>query len=407
MLRLRFLSALLSAVVIMSASVESMALFTSRDPGRADLGVLNQQQLNRKEADIAFSETELSIADVNIIKSGSSSRNKVRLTVQLTNNSFTEIERGQDAGGWVLELPEGARAYIANDVKRGDRELVLAIEGLASDDNDSYIVVAVPGSVVLNKTESVVKSRINTDAPWEILSSQYEAIEVEEPEEEEPEETEEVHEEDEEDTSEEEEKAVRKLSSDAEELSEEEIKAVKDDLVASLKGKAAAYREITIDSDKFISAEAMEEIYDYAIDAGKTDTQLANVCLLFVNHNDEGNTDSRLYVPFRNLVLEGNGINPVITKDMEKENMKEIGDLFKQKSGKEGQVIFLEHDLPFGADTGVVTAVEGEASTNRYKILYAYDEETKSFSKFPGNYEVDSSGYLHFFTDAGGYFVLA
>ena len=405
MLKLRFLSALLSAVVIMSVSVESMALFTSRDPGKADLGVLNQQQINRKAADVAFSETELSIADVNIIKSGSKSRNKVRLTLSLTNNSFTEIKKGQDAGGWVLGLPAGARAYIAADVKRGDTELILSVEGISSDDNEDYIVVAVPGSVILNKTEKTVKSRINTAAPWEVLSSSYEEIEIEEPMKEEQEESAEEPESKEEEKTEA--KEEKKSSLKSEEVSDEEIQKIKADLVSSLKGKAAAYREITVDTDKFISPEAMEEIYDYAIDAGKTDMQLANVCLLFIQHNDEGNTDSRLYVPFKNLVLEGNGINPLITRGSEEKNMKEIAELFKKKAGKEGQVIFLEHNLPFGADTGVVTALDGEVSSNRYKILYAYDEETESFSKFPGNYEVDSYGYLHFFTDAGGYFVLA
>ena len=384
MFRLRFLSAMLSVVLIMSASLEASALFTSRDPREADLGVLNQQQLNRKEADIAFLDTKLMINGVSILNSGSSSENEINLVLHLDNNSFVEISKGQDVGGWIINKPEGVAASVAEDVERGSQELSLNIRGV-SEGADDLIVLGIPNTVLSKKSDKIVKSQDNANASWQMLSPSYvpdelsDKVEVKK------------------------EKKVRRES----EVTDTELLSIKQELVSVMQGGSAAYREIVIENGGYISDDGLEEIYDYALDAGKSELQLANVCLLFVETDADERTDTRMYVPFKNLVNSGNGINPAVIKDEDNEKIKEVSQLFSSKMGKEGQVILVENKESFGSSVGIVTKLSGDADSLKKKTLYTYDEESGTFSKFKGNYEVDPASFLHVFSESGGYFILA
>lgn len=384
MFRFRFLSAMLSVVLIMSASLEASALFTSRDPREADLGILNQQQLNRKEADIAFLDTKLIIDNVSVVNSGSESENEINLMLRLDNNSFTEISKGQDVGGWIINRPEGISASVAEDVERGSQKLCLKITGVASKDLDNLIVLGIPNTVLSKKSDKTVKSQDNAHASWKILSSSYVpdesgAVEV---------------------------KKEKKVRNDSE-VTDTELLSIKQELVSVIKGGSAAYREVKVENSGYISSEGLQEIYDYAVDAGKSEIQLANVCLLFSETDSDERTDTRMYVPFKNLVNSGNGIDPTVIKDEDNEKIKEVSQLFSKKFGKEGQVIFVANKESFGSNAGIVTKLSREAASLKKQTLYTYNEENGTFEKFKGNYEVDPSAYLHFFSDNGGYFVLA
>lgn len=383
MFRLRFLSAMLSVVLIMSVSLEASALFTSRDPREADLGALNQQQLNRRAEDIAFLDTKLMINKVSIINSGSKTENEVNLVLHLDNNSFTEISKGQDVGGWIINKPEEITASVAEDVERGSQELSLNIRGV-SDNLEDPIVLGIPNTVLSKKSDKIVKSQTNPSALWELLSPSYV-----------PDESDKV------------EVKKEKKSHRESEITDTELLSIKQELVSVMQGRSAAYREVTIENGGYISAEGLDEIYNYALDAGKSEIQLANVCLLFVETDTDERTDTRMYVPFKNLVNSQNGINPAIIKDEENEKIKEVSNLFSSKMGKEGQVILVENKESFGSSVGIVTKLSGDASALKKKTLYSYDEEKGTFSKFSGNYEVDPASFLHLFSEYGGYFILA
>lgn len=244
--------------------------------------------------------------------------------------------------------------------------------------------MGIPNTVLSKKSDKIVKSQTNPSALWELLSPSYV-----------PDESDKV------------EVKKEKKSHRESEITDTELLSIKQELVSVMQGRSAAYREVTIENGGYISAEGLDEIYNYALDAGKSEIQLANVCLLFVETDADERTDTRMYVPFKNLVNSQNGINPAIIKDEENEKIKEVSNLFSSKMGKEGQVILVENKESFGSSVGIVTKLSGDASALKKKTLYSYDEEKGTFSKFSGNYEVDPASFLHLFSEYGGYFILA
>ena len=164
--------------------------------------------------------------------------------------------------------------------------------------------------------------------------------------------------------------------------------------------------EINFENCGYLSPEIIENIYNY-IKENNNSIRLSAVNLVFDQKGDKRAVDSRIYVGLQKLYDEGNGIDPSVIYDQNDSEIKKIKSQFEKKYGKDGTVIYLKNTGNFGTRAGVSVFVEGKISEIKNKKLYSYENSDNTFSEFENSNYVDNSGYLHFFVENGGFFILS
>lgn len=393
MLKYRFICITLTFIMCLSAALPSFAFFYVKEDYTADMGIINQQQMKKKESDISLLETQLFINSAEKMINNNENENAVKITLTLNNNSFMPLKDGQDVGGWVINSPSEIKATVCNDIDRGAQSAVIMICGTVSEDHNEPIAIGIPNSALAKNSMTTVKSQINQAVTWQVLNDNYKYDD-------------EIDEKDAEDDSE-----MEEISA-SEEENGEVIASENSDYIMSIVKSAldTGYNpgslEINFENCSYISPEIIENIYNY-IKENNNSIRLSAINLVFDQKGEKRAVNSRIYVGLQKLYDEGNGIDPSVIYDQNDSEIEEIKSQFEKRYGKDGTVIYLKNTGNFGARAGISVFVEGKISEIKNKKLYSYDNSDNTFSEFKNSNYVDNSGYLHFFAENGGFFVLA